>query len=42
MGFMTQWDTIVAISCFEIVLKQMGHDFEFGSSIKAAEEIFSK
>ena len=42
MGFMTQWDTIVAISCFEIVLKQMGHDFEFGSGIKAAEEIFSK
>ena len=42
MGFMTQWDTIVAISCFEIVLKQMGHDFEFGSGVKVAEEIFSK
>lgn len=41
MGFMTQWDTIVAISCFEIVLKQMGYDFEFGSGVKAAEEVFS-
>ncbi len=42
MGYMTQWDTIVAISCLEIVLKQMGHDFELGSGIKAAEEVFSK
>ena len=42
MGFMTQWDTIVAISCLEIVLKQMGYDVEFGSGIKAAEEVFSK
>ncbi len=42
MGFMTQWDTIIAISCLEIVLKQMGYDFEFGSGIKAAEEVFSR
>ena len=41
MGFMTQWDTIVAISCLEIVLKQMGHVFELGSGVKAAEEVFS-
>ena len=42
MGFMTQWDVIVAISCLEIVLKQMGHKFELGSGIKAAEEIFAE
>jgi serine---pyruvate transaminase len=41
MGFMTQWDIIVAISCLEIVLKQMGHDFMLGSGVRAAEEIFS-
>jgi serine---pyruvate transaminase len=41
MGFMTQWDIIVAISCLEIVLKQMGYKFELGSGVKAVEEIFS-
>src|SRR4030042_4868582 len=39
MGFMTQWDVIVAISCFEIVLKQMGYKFELALGIKAAEEV---
>ncbi|NQT95474.1 MAG: alanine--glyoxylate aminotransferase family protein [Candidatus Omnitrophica bacterium] len=42
MGFMTQWDIIVAISCLEIVLKQMGHKFDLGSGVKAAEEIFAE
>jgi aspartate aminotransferase-like enzyme len=41
MGFMTQWDVIVALSCLEIVLKQMGHKFQLGSGIKAAEEVFA-
>jgi serine---pyruvate transaminase len=41
MGFMTQWDVIVCISCLEIVLKQMGYGLELGRGIKAAEEIFS-
>jgi aspartate aminotransferase-like enzyme len=41
MGFMTQWDTIIAISCFEMVLKEMGYDLELGSGVKAAEEVFS-
>jgi serine---pyruvate transaminase len=42
MGFMTQWDIIVAISCLEIVLKQMGYDFQLGVGVQAAEEVFSK
>jgi serine---pyruvate transaminase len=42
MGFMTQWDIIVAISCLEIVLKQMGYDFQLGAGVQAAEEVFSK
>jgi len=41
MGFMTQWDVIVAISCLEIALKQMGYEFELGQGVRAAEEIFS-
>ena len=40
MGFMTQWDIIVVISCLEIALKQMGYDFQLGSGVKAAEEVF--
>jgi len=42
MGFMTQWDIIVGISCLEIVLKQMGYEFELGQGVKAAEEIFAE
>jgi serine---pyruvate transaminase len=42
MGFMTQWDIIVAISCLEIVLRQMGYDFQLGAGVKAAEEVFSR
>ena len=42
MGFMTQWDIIVVISCLEIALKQMGYDFQLGSGVKAAEEVFSR
>ncbi|MFC1807344.1 pyridoxal-phosphate-dependent aminotransferase family protein [Candidatus Omnitrophota bacterium] len=41
MGFMTQWDVIVAISCLEIVLKQMGYEFELGAGVRAAEEVFA-
>jgi serine---pyruvate transaminase len=41
MGFMTQWDIIVVISCLEIALKQLGYDFELGCGVKAAEEVFS-
>ncbi|MFA5069605.1 MAG: alanine--glyoxylate aminotransferase family protein [Candidatus Omnitrophota bacterium] len=40
MGFMSQWDIIVAISCLEMTLKQMGHDLVLGSGVKAAEEVF--
>ncbi|MDD5504269.1 MAG: alanine--glyoxylate aminotransferase family protein [Candidatus Omnitrophica bacterium] len=42
MGFMTQWDIIVAVSCLEMTLRQMGHNLALGSGVKAAEEIFSR
>jgi aspartate aminotransferase-like enzyme len=39
MGFMTQFDVIVAISCLEIVLSEMGYKFQLGSGVRAAEEV---
>ncbi len=38
MGFMTEFDVIVAISCLEIVLKEMGYSCELGTGVKAAQE----
>lgn len=40
MGYITEFDIITGISCLEKVLCQMGHKFELGSGIKAAEEVF--
>jgi aspartate aminotransferase-like enzyme len=42
MGFIEEFDVIVGISCLEKVLYQMGHKFELGKGLKAAEEIFLK
>jgi aspartate aminotransferase-like enzyme len=42
MGFIEEFDIIAGISCLEKVLAQMGHRFNLGSGIKAAEEIFNK
>jgi len=39
MGFMTEFDVIVAISCLEIVLKEMGYSLELGSGVKAAQAV---
>ncbi len=38
MGFMAEFDVIVAISCLEIVLKKMGYSLELGTGVKAAQE----
>ncbi|MBL7151172.1 MAG: alanine--glyoxylate aminotransferase family protein [Candidatus Omnitrophica bacterium] len=40
MGYIGEFDIITGISCLEKVLQQMGHKFELGSGIKAAEEVF--
>lgn len=42
MGFIEEFDIIAGISCLEKVLKQMGHKFELGAGVKAAEEVFLK
>lgn len=42
MGFIEEFDIIAGISCLEKVLKQIGYSFEFGSGVKAAQEVFLK
>ncbi|MCX5716174.1 MAG: alanine--glyoxylate aminotransferase family protein [Candidatus Omnitrophica bacterium] len=40
MGYMNQFDIIVAISCLETVLSKMGYKFELGAGVKAAQKVF--
>ncbi|MDP1852854.1 MAG: alanine--glyoxylate aminotransferase family protein [Candidatus Omnitrophota bacterium] len=42
MGYIEEFDVIIGISCLEKVLKQMGHKFELGAGVKAAEEMFAR
>ncbi len=42
MGYIEEFDIIVAISCLEKVLAQMGYKFSLGAGVKAAEEVFLK
>ncbi|MFA5096201.1 MAG: alanine--glyoxylate aminotransferase family protein [Candidatus Omnitrophota bacterium] len=42
MGFIEEFDIITGISCLEKVLAQMGHKFQMGAGVRAAEEIFLK
>ena len=42
MGYIEEFDIIAGISCLEKVLLQMGHRFQLGTGVKAAEEVFSR
>jgi aspartate aminotransferase-like enzyme len=42
MGYMEEFDIIAGIACLEKVLHQMGHKFNLGAGVKAAQEIFLK
>ena len=42
MGFMTEFDVIIAISCLEVVLKEMGYKFDLGVGVKVAQETLFK
>ncbi len=42
MGYISEFDIILCISCLEKVLKKMGYNIEFGAGVKAAQEILSK
>lgn len=42
MGYLNEFDIVLALSCLEKVLRQMGYKFELGSGVRAAEEVFLK
>jgi serine---pyruvate transaminase len=42
MGYITESDIIMGITCLEKVLTQMGYKFALGVGVKAAEEVFLK
>lgn len=42
MGCVDEFDIIATISCFEKVLQEMGYDFELGSGVAAAQEVFNQ
>jgi len=42
MGYITESDIIMGLSCLEKVLTQMGYKFTLGAGIKAAQEVFLK
>ncbi len=39
MGYISEFDVILCISCLEKVLKKMGYNFALGAGLKAAEEV---
>ncbi len=40
MGYLNEFDIILALACLEKVLFQMGYKFELGAGLKAAQEVF--
>jgi aspartate aminotransferase-like enzyme len=42
LGYMSKFDTIIAISGLEMALRHFGYDLEYGSGVKAAEEVFER
>ncbi|MBW2123426.1 MAG: hypothetical protein JRH07_16525, partial [Deltaproteobacteria bacterium] len=40
LGYYDRLDMIMVISALEMLLKEMGHPFELGVGVKAAEEVF--
>jgi len=42
MGYIDEFDIILAVACLEKVLSQMGYKFQLGAGVKAAEEVFLK
>ncbi len=41
MGCIDEYDILTGLSCFEKVLKEMGHKFELGSGVAAAQKFFN-
>lgn len=42
LGYYERLDMVMVISALEMLLKEMGHGFELGSGVRAAEEILMK
>jgi len=42
MGYVNEFDVIVALSALELGLKDLGYAIELGAGVKAAEEVFSQ
>ena len=42
MGYINEFDTLQAISAIEMALKGLGHSFEMGSGVAAAQKIFGE
>lgn len=41
MGYVSEEDLLVVIGCLERALKDLGHDFEFGAGVAAAQEVLA-
>jgi aspartate aminotransferase-like enzyme len=41
LGYYGRLDVIMVISALEMLLREMGHEFELGTGVKAAEEVFT-
>jgi aspartate aminotransferase-like enzyme len=41
MGCVDEYDILTGISCLEKVLKELGHDFEMGAGVAAAQKVFN-
>lgn len=39
MGYMEEFDVIVAISALEVALKELGYDLELGKGVSTAQNI---
>ena len=42
LGYYERLDMVMVISALEMLLKEMGHAFELGTGVRAAEEILMK
>jgi serine---pyruvate transaminase len=40
LGFVNSFDLIAGVAAVEMTLKELGHEFELGSGVKAAMEVF--
>lgn len=42
MGAIDEYDILAGISCLEKVLKELGHNFEMGAGVAAAQKVFNQ